>query len=578
MIKSSYRSLWLAMCWGLLAAHSAGQARAETSGLTQRVSLSYTVAIKSPASQRAEVTAALTGLEAGETDMRWEMQQRFAFVRLPEPLLDGPVRAVADGHSVSVDRTGPYEWNVAGRGQREITLSYVVPLTHRTLDAVGQRDAYEYPYLAADHGLLVTPTLFLWPKDITPVEIRVRFALPSGWKVVSPWRSVDEHEFDPRGRESLLNDLVAIGNWHTYETCVGEFVGTIAMAPGQEALEKTAVEPIRRIVEYELELFGRPAQGSYLFVFGRPDATGTAGSPKTRSMTLSVEPRLAEHAAEYLPHLIAHEFYHTWSAALFEMPDELRWVNEGFTDYYAYLVPARLGLTTWSQFADTLGEKMRSCAENPHRDKLALSAAGGDVFFADHDAYNLVYDGGLLIAAWLDRAIRRLDRGKTLDDVMRTFNNDRRWTRNDAQPSLKDFLDVTEQFVSQTTAATLERFVTQPYDFDPLTAFAELGLTIRHERTRAKVDLRANLDGTRVIDIDPRGLGFRVGVRPDDRLIEINGQSLSNASEVRAAWQKPVGNRIRVTLKRGEHQLTLDQPVPVVEKFLVPVEPWREHE
>ena len=577
MIKSSYRSLWLALCWGLRAAPPAGQARAEPSGLAERVSLSYTVAIKSPASQRAEVTAALTGFEPSETDMRWKMQQRFAFVRLPEPLLDGPVRAVAGGRSVSVERAGPYEWNLAVRGQREITLSYVVPLTHRTLDAVRERDAYEYPYLAPDHGLLVTPTLFLCPRDLGPLDIRVRFELPTGWKVVSPWRPVGEHEFDPCRRESLLNDLVAIGNWHTYEVRVGEFVGTVAIAPGQETLEKTAVDPIRRIVEYELELFDRPAEGRYLFVFGRPDTRGMAGSPKTHSMTLSVEPRLAEHASKGLPHLIAHEFFHTWTAALFEMPDELRWVGEGFTDYYAYLVAARLGLSTWDEFAATLAEKMQSCAVNPRRGQLALSAAGKDVFFNDRDAYNLVYDGGLLIAAWLDRAIRGQGRGKTLDDLMQAFNNDPRWTKAAAGPSLKHFLDVAEQFTDRPTAATLEQFVTQPYEFDPLLAFAQSGVRIRREITAPQMDLRANLDGTRVIDIDASSIAYRVGVRADDRFVEINGQPIHNAFEVRAAWRKPADNRIRVTLERDGKELKLDQPVPRIEEFIVPTDPWREH-
>jgi len=577
MIRSSYRSLWLATCWGVLAAHPVGQAFAEPSGPGDRVSLTYTVAIESPASQRAEVTAALTGFEPGETDMRWEMRRRFAFVRLPEPLLDGRVRAVAGGHSASVERAGPYEWNLAVHGQPEITLSYVVPLTHRSLDAVAKRDAYEYPYLAPDHGLLVTPTLFLWPKDIPPTDLRVRFELPAGWKVVSPWRSVGEHEFDPCRRESLLNDLVAIGNWHTYEIRVGGFVGTVAIAPGQETLEKTAVDPIRRIVEYELELFGRPVEGRYLFVFGRPDTRGMAGSPKTDSMTLSVETGLAEHASKYLPHLIAHEFFHTWTAALFEMPDELRWVGEGFTDYYAYLVPARLGLSTWDEFATTLAKKMQSCAINPQRGQLALGAAGKDVFFNDRDAYNLVYDGGLLIAAWLDRAIRSQGRGETLDDLMRAFNNDPRWTKDDATPSLKQFLNVAEQFTDRTTAATLERFVTQPYEFDPLLAFAPLGVEIRREITAPQMGLRANLDGTRVIDVDASSITYRVGVRANDRFVEINGQPVQSAREVRAAWRNPVDNRIRVTLERDGEELKLDEPVPKIEQFIVPADPWREH-
>jgi len=41
--------------------------------------------------------------------------------------------------------------------------------------------------------------------------------------------------------------------------------------------------------------------------------------------------------------------------------------------------------------------------------------------------------------------------------------------------------------------------------------------------------------------------------------------------------QKPVDERIRVTLERDGKTMTIDKPLPKVERFLVPVEPWREH-
>jgi predicted metalloprotease with PDZ domain len=573
-----YRTAWLAVCWGVLAAQSVGRAPDRPVGGTERASLRYTISASSPESQRVVVDVSLTGLDPRETTLRWEMQQRFAFVRLPEPLIEEPVRATAGGRPVSLRRAGPYEWEAALDGQREMTLSYAVPLTHRALEAVRNRDAYEYPYLAADHGLLVTAALLLYPTTAPPLDLRVQFELPAGWRIITPWRPVGQREFDPGGPESLLNDLVAVGSWHTHEIRVGDFVGTIAFAPGQEPLEAAAVDPIRRIVDYELKLFGRPAQGRYLFVFGRPDTSGMAGSPKTHSMTLSVEPRLAPHAGRYLPHLIAHEFYHTWSAALFEMPDELRWVGEGFTDYYAYLVSARLGLTSWKEFAETLGDKMRGSADNPQRGKLSLCAAGGEVFFRDRDAYNLVYDGGLLIAAWLDRAIRLQGRGQTLDALMRAFHNDPRWTKDEVTPSVKDFLAAAERFTDTATVAKLERLVRRPYRLEPLEAFAELGVTIRREEAPPDLDLRANLDGTRVIDIDPASVTHRVGVRANDRLVEINGRPVGDAREVRLAWREPVDDRIRVTVERDGRRLVLDEPVPRIERFIVPVEPWREHE
>ena len=548
--------------------------------------LQYTVAVEPAPASRLAIRASLSGVSPNAEKVRWELPEGFAYVRLPEPLLGGDVEAFADGVSLNVERTGPYAWDVSTAGHTTIELRYTVPLTHREIDAVKQRDAYEYPYLATDHGMLVSATMFIAPAEMSPAEIRVQFSTPDGWSVLAPWREVGPDEFAPVDRESLQNDLIAIGaadSWNTQEIRIGDFVGAIAVAPGQDELVGAVAAPIRRIVESELELFGRPPTGRYLFLFGRPDVQGSsmAGSPKTNSMTLCVSPQLAPHAAEYLPHLIAHEFYHTWSSARFDTPDELRWVGEGFTDYYAYLVSARLGLISWDKFAETLAEKMQSCAENPKRGKLSLVDAGGEVFFQGGDAYDLVYDGGLLIAAWLDRTIRRADhadaKNATLDDLMRRFTNDPRWEKGRAAPAIADFLAVVEEFAGAEAAAKLNGFVTRPYGFDSVAEFAELGLAMRYEVTKAKLDLRANLDGTRIVDIDPRGGAYRVGVRPDDVLIEVNGQPVSGPGDVHRAWRMPIDDRILVKLRRGEEEVTIDQPVPDEKHFYVPAAPWREH-
>ena len=558
---------------GMLGSMPANAGTIEAGDPPVGVMLSYTVSIADPAVPEVSIVARLTAPAGGSTAIRWSLPREFAFVRLPEPLIGVPSAAAEDGTEMTVVRLNPYEWEASASAAREITLRYTVPLTHRELEAVRVRDAYEYPYLAADHGLLVTPTLFLYPTNVSPVEIRVDFELPQGWEVIAPWPSSGTRAFKPRDLQSLTHDLIAVGHWYSQEVRLGDFQAVIAIAPGQEALEQGAVDPIRRVVEYELKMFEREPHGRYLFVFGRPEVNGLAGSPKTNSMTLSVEPRLAANAAEYLGHLIAHEFFHTWTSGR-EIPDELRWYNEGFTDYYAYLVPARLGLAVRESFADTLGGKMAGCADNPQRGKLTLIDAGGAVFFADRDAYNLVYDGGLLLAAWLDQAIRKHDANRTLDDLMRVFNNDPRWRDDRIQPTILDFLTRVKEFAGAPAAERFERFIKTPYEFDSVAAFRELDVEIRYEE-KPDVSLRANLDGTRLIDIDPRCAAYKIGLRADDRVLELNGREIEDASALRAAWRSPLYGRYRVRLRRGDQEINIDQPVPIEKSFSVPSDIWR---
>lgn len=541
------------------------------------VNLDYTVAIPSAKGEVVDVTARITNLPAAMRTVRLSLPTGYTFVRLPEPLLEGAVEVAGDRTDVAVERVGPYDWNVLTAGATEVEVRYRVPLRHRRLESVADRDAYEFPYLAADHGMLTAWTLFMAPPDLQPARIRVAMRLPEGWEAIAPWPSPQPGRYAPADVASLQGDLIAVGGWHTHEIRSGDFVATVAFAPGQDELERAATEPIRRIVEAELALFGEPPSGSYLFLFGRPDMPGAGGSPKRQSMTLTVEPALGALGVGHQAHLVAHEFYHTWAAAHFDAPDELRWVNEGFTDYYAYLVSARLGLISWDRFAERLAEAMQACAANGKAGKLSLIDAGGEVFFKDQDAYHLVYEGGMLLAAWLDRSIRANGKGHTLDDFMRALINDRRWAPGRSAPQVSDLLAKLAGFVGPQTVADLERFAREPYRFDPVVSFPALGVTVSRKQAPPRFDLRANLDGTKVRDMDHKGLAGMVGILPGDRFVEINGQAVASPGDVHRAWRNPQEDRIQATILRDGQRITIDEPVPVVETYHVPAEPWRQH-
>ncbi|MBU0641553.1 MAG: hypothetical protein KKB50_22065 [Planctomycetes bacterium] len=538
----------------------------------------YVVLIGDPTNEQVVVHAVFDGLPAAPEKLRVRMARRFAYTRLEEPLLAGPLQATADGQPASVTRIDPYTWDIERQQARQVRLEYVIPLRHRTLpDVMGGHSHYEFPYLAPDHGLLVAATMFVVPDDVPPAEISVRFELPRGWEITAPWPQVGPRTFDPGDVRKLRDDLFAVGHWQRHVISAGCFEGVVAFAPGQAELAAAGLAPIKDIVEHELALFGQPPQGRYLFLFGRPDGPGLGGSPKSNSMTLSVSPQLARGGVNHLAHLIAHEFFHTWGSAHFDAPDELRWFNEGFTDYYAYLVSARVGLLTWEAFAEKLGECMQGCAANPSAGKLSLAEAGGEIFFKDRHAHDLVYQGGLVVAAWLDRSIRARAQGQTLDDFMRALVNDPRWEPGQTAPTIADLLATLSAFVDRDTVAEAGRLVQAPFALDPVAAFGQLGLRIQCCEKPADLSLRANLDGTRVIDLDPAGLAGRLGIVSGDRFVEINGRAVTTADDVRTAWRAPADGHVRMLLTRGEKRIAIDEALPNVTSFVVPPEPWRQH-
>ena len=559
-------------------------------GFSDPPELRYTVRIPDPATGVVEVELRLSGLAESPAELELALPRRFAYVTLDEPLLEGELEAYDGGNgALLVERVDPFRWTVHRGASDTVRARLRVPLEHREIPEVLERDAYEFPYLAEDHGMLVAGTLFPLPVIEDPraakVDVGVRFELPEGWAVHCPWPESEPGVFTPTDPASLHDDLLAIGDWDEEVIDAGGCEVTLAIAPGQPELIEAIAPLIERIVRAELTLFGRVPREKYLFLFGRPDppfapgehGLSMGGSPKRGSMTLFLRglPPGGD-PAKYLGHLIAHEFHHTWTSSL-ETPDELRFFAEGFTDYYAYLLLAREGLSTWEAFARTLGGKLRDYLKNPRVGELSLSEAGGPRFFEGGPAYSLVYDGGLLLAALVDRRIRAKGEGRSLDEMMRMFNNERRGREANQQEIVKAFREVLTGFLSPAEAEELWGLITgrDPIDFVEL--LTATGAEIETRTGAASGSMRANLDGTRIVDLDPNGLAGRLGLLAGDLLLVVNGVECSDAREVRRAWRAPRGTRMVLCLQRDGERIEIDERVP--EELVVKVDPapWREH-
>ena len=89
--------------------------------------------------------------------------------------------------------------------------------------------------------------------------------------------------------------------------------------------------------------------------------------------------------------------------------------------------------------------------------------------------------------------------------------------------------------------------------------------------------MRANLDDTRVINLDHSGLAYKLGVRENDRFVEVNGVEAADHLAVRRAWRNPQEGHMRVRLLRGEKPIEIDEPLTEVVSYVVPTAPWRAH-
>jgi len=538
--------------------------------LLQLDAAAYTFRIPDRAEPVVHGELRLDGLEG---PLGLHVPARFAFTVLDEPRLEGEVLArTVEGTPLELERTSPYTWRLSPGTAQTAFVTWSARIDHRDLPEFA-RSEYEAPYLLEDHGLLTMGAIVLAPDDLGAASISVRFEPPDGWPVLAPWPEPEPGLYRPDAN-GLLSDLVALGPWAVEEVGLDGLDLVIGFAPGRYPLQQRILETVPWIVETELALFGGAPQDRYVFLFvAPPDTPGTSGfggSPKTGSMTMYATSNLPEaQTLEGIEHLIAHEYHHTWGRARTVLPDELRFVTEGFTDWFAYLVPWRLELRNDAQLLATLEGKLAELEQSLAVCGLPLVEAGGPVFFEGGSAYSATYSGGLVLAALVDLALGTDGDERGVDRLLRSFYEDPRW-RDGTAPTLDDFLAAVEEEGGTELRELAAAFVTSPTPPDLVEAFATIGVELVREELPADLSLRANLDGTRLLGIDSSDVALRVGLRSNDLLLEVNGQEVGDERSLRSAWARPQDGRIRVTYLRGDREESLDVEVPAAVRYRLP--------
>lgn len=433
------------------------------------------------------------------------LPERTSFTALEAPhLADLPLAVDGSGAPVPLERRSPFQWELLPTAPGPVEVRWAITLDHRSLGAIPARDAYGWPYLDEDHGMLVAGTMFLVPEGTPESGIRVRVELPEGWEFLAPWARDPEGGFRPGGVQDLMDEVIGVGQLDHHRIQIdgaeGEpprFVGTIAFAPGQEQLAEISVPILRDVVEHEIELFGGPPRPGYLFLFGRPDAPGFGGSPKSGSMTLNVNRDLPTAILpSYVGHLCAHEFHHTFARARFRTRDELRFYNEGFTDYAAYVVMGRIGVVDTQGFADSLASLFSDYLEFASSTPRSMVDAGGPDFFTDKACNRIVYLGGAVVAALVDRELRATGEDKSLDAFLAQYVADPERMDEDPEEgvALGPFLDSLERYGDRTLRDRVHGWIHRTEPIELVEEFARTGATLTLVERRGRTP-RVRLEG-----------------------------------------------------------------------------------
>lgn len=344
--------------------------------------------------------------------------------------------------------------------------------------------------------------------------------------------------------------------------------------PNATPFDTTAfVSGIQRLVRQAFALFERAPYREYTFMF--EDGAYSGGLEHHNSATLGAQSVELGRDPYAVIQETAHEFVHTWNLMAIR-PAEYRdidyrtqppvsglWFSEGLTIFYADLLLRRAGVRIGdSTRLAHLERQLARFLANPAYERFSAESISRVAYNAQPGALG-DYSGGThlqgeVLGTMLDFMIRDASRGqRSMDDVMRFL-----FARAD----------------EPVTGHTIERAVETVCGCDA-TGFFDAHVrrsgTLDYNRYLGLIGLRAGVSwapavyngepdrdlrifgwepgdgGVRLIVLHPGSIWARAGLHSRDRLVSMDGTSVTTWPDLRARLQRlRMGDSVRIEVQR----------------------------
>ncbi len=262
---------------------------------------------------------------------------------------------------------------------------------------------------------LVSKALFIFSKN--EVASKIRFNLPNGWNLATPWSQESEHSFSADSMESLIENSIVYGGFYMTKYTEGVFQFTIALLGTAKKDSALFSSTLDKITKTYLKIFNQTPPTNYLVTMFYHDIDDGESFHESFAMTLK-NPIDGTNKIIWA-NQIAHELFHYWNSDLIRASSnsDRQWFSEGTAEYYANLTLVRQGIIQESVFLSKT-EKVLGLYQNYRgwrETETSLLEAGNNKGLHRF----LVYNGGWAVAMALDVEIMENTKGqKNLDDFM----------------------------------------------------------------------------------------------------------------------------------------------------------------
>jgi len=473
------------------------------------------------------------------------------------------VTATAGGAKLEIEALDRKTWKIKGVGKREVKVAY--RLTPPKQDC------------SADHYFIEGPGTYLYVVDNKHAACTVRFKLPGGWKAGGGLSDLGDGVFGARDYDTFADCPTELGKFELHEFKVdGVLYQFVVHTPGKWDHEPL-IAATKKFAREQARIFGDVPFDRYVFLYHwREQGFGGGGLEHLNSTDISMPYRLMQQDGTIAASIASHEFFHLWNVKRirpfelgpFDYSQPVRskalWMCEGVTSYYGDLTLARSGVWSESRYFDHLGQQIGQLQNNPRRTKDSVETMSlGPWDNKPLDYYNK----GELLGWLIDMKIRVATSGaKGMDDVMRLLYE--RYVTGPAKAGkgpigvgypedgiLKALNEVSRQDFGEFYAKYISGVEELPYK-ELGDAF---GLSVE---VRRGTGLASRIAGNRVENVPSGGDDEKAGLKPGDRIVQVEGKDVDRNS-VRTEIGK---------LKAGEPAVfKVDRGGETIELTLTPV-------
>ncbi|MFZ1701332.1 MAG: PDZ domain-containing protein [Pyrinomonadaceae bacterium] len=396
----------------------------------------------------------------------------------------------------------------------------------------------------------------------------VKFALPAGWKLMSPLKETsDPMKFIAADYDTLVDAPALIGRFDVTPFEVEGKPHYFAAYPaGRFNTEKSKkfTEMLGATIKAQSAIFGGLPYDKYVaFYFFQPAESNASGALEHLNSYVAFSPGGERSTPEGIIGTGSHEFFHLWNVKRIrpaemwpydysrENESPLLWVSEGFTNYYGIVARYRAGLVTPDVFVQSAASAASQIESTDARNYISPANAsvstwvGYDTPVAFGISY---YTQGQNLAALLDLSIRSDTDGRSsLDDVMRTLYNDH--YKKGKGFTTDDLMSIVNRITKKDYTDFFRRHVygMEVPDYDRIFGYAGYKLD---KKSQPAPDLgfsiRPRNGGLGINGIDVGGPAEKAGLRQGDVIVKING-----GPPFEAPFGTFAGKEITLTVDRG---------------------------